>query len=88
MNKLLTPIVISLLLLTAVPTKAKNLHQNQLENTKVVVRDSLILKGISAYLAGNYQKAIQLLQNSISRRRIIATSREIEALNYSRTKLR
>lgn len=82
MKKLLTPIVISLLLLTAVPTKAKNLQQNHLENTKAVVSNSLILKGINAYQLGNYQKAIQLLNNSLSRRKVIVTPREIAAFNY------
>ena len=82
MNKLLTPVVISLLLLTAIPVRAKNLHQNQLENTKAVVCDSLILKGINAYKAGNYHQAIRLLKNSLSHRKVVATPREIEALNY------
>lgn len=81
MNKILTPIVISLLLLTAVPTQAKNLERKYLENTKIV-RDSLILKGINAYQLGNYQKAIQLLNNSLSHRKIIVTPREIAAFNY------
>ncbi len=80
-NKLLTPIVIGLLLLTAVPTQAKNSHQKYLENTKIV-RDSFILKGINAYKIGNYQKAIQLLNNSLSHRKVIVTPREIEAFNY------
>lgn len=82
MNKLLTPIVISLLLLTAVPTKAKNVHQKYLENTKTIVCDSLILKGMNAYKTGNYQKAIQLLNNSLSHRKVIVTPREIAAFNY------
>ena len=81
MNKLLTPIIISLLLLTAVPTQAKNLHQKYSENTKIV-RDSLILKGINAYKTGNYQQAIQLLKNSLSHRKVVATPREIAAFNY------
>ena len=83
MNKILTPVVISsLLLLTAVPADAKNSQQNYLENTKAVVNNSLILKGIKAYKLGNYQKAIQLLDNSLSHRKVIVTSREIEAFNY------
>ena len=81
MNKLLTPVVISLLLF-AVPTNAKNSQQNHLENTKAVVSNSLILKGINAYKLGNYQKAIQLLNNSLSRRKVIATPKEIAAFNY------
>lgn len=81
MNKLLTPIVISLLLLTPIPTQAKNSQQKYLENTKIV-RNSLILKGINAYQIGNYQKAIQLLNNSLSHRKVIVTPREIAAFNY------
>lgn len=81
-NQLLKTVVISLLLLTAVPVRAKNLQQNNLKNTEVIVRDSLILKGIGAYKIGNYQKAILLLKNSLNRKKVVVTSLEIQGFEY------
>jgi len=56
----LIPIIVTLLLATATPGKAKNIDHNQLENTLAHVRDKLINRGILAYQSGYYSEALHL----------------------------
>jgi len=78
----LIPIIVTLLLATATPGKAKNIDHNQLENTLAHVRDKLINRGILAYQSGYYSEALHLLRNFLNPHRIITAPLEKEGLNY------
>ena len=83
MNQLLAPVIISLLFLIPTSSEAANSENREgLEKSVFIVRDNLILKGITAYKAGKYHQAVLLLSNFLNRRRVIATPVEIEGLSY------
>ena len=81
MKRILTPITLVFLFLIAVPSNAKVSPKN-FDDTLIVVRNSLIARGIKAYKIGNYQKAVNNLDRFINRRRVIATHTEIAGYRY------
>lgn len=83
MNQLLTPAIITLLLFTAAPSRAKNLASTRSKDTSTItiVRESLISQGIVAYKARNYPRAVWLLKTFLNSRRVIVTPAEKEGFN-------
>ena len=81
MKRILIPITLVFLFLTAIPSNAKVSPKN-FDDTLIIVRNSLIARGITAYKIGNYQKAVDNLNQFINTRRVIATPTEIAGYRY------